>query len=196
MQIFLAGRLPRGYLHVRVQTPIAAARFAHALAILPRSDVYTHVDRRNRDERCQIHEHEVDDGVDGVEEPVVRARLGGAIAEMPEAGVVLRNGTEDPEDGGHNPSGIDEPHASRFADVEVITQRVDHCEVLIDPYQQDAEDGRGADQAGAALCQITHVVQIGDVIVITFVAWERSELGRDPLTCFYYLDAVVVLFVY
>lgn len=37
----------------------------------------------------------------------------------------------------------------------MITQRVDHSEILINPDQQDAENGRRTDETGAGLGKIT-----------------------------------------
>lgn len=88
-------------MNVSVQIPIATPRFAHALAILPRSRVNADVDHRNGDERRQNHEDEVDEGVDGVENAMAGVRSRRFVAEVPEAGVILRNGPQDPEDYRH-----------------------------------------------------------------------------------------------
>lgn len=119
------------------------------------------IDHTDGHEGRQDDEEEVSKRVDCVQDFHCLAGLAPHLAEVPEAAIAVRERTQDGAEESNEPTDAYEDAGPALVDVEVVPQRVDDPEVLVDTDQEDAEDGGGAHKAGGALGEVAQQMPVG-----------------------------------
>lgn len=151
-----------------IQIGTARRRLSHAFAVPVGRLVNAVVYEADGREGGEDHDDEVGEGVHRVDDAHWFTQLSRFVAEAPHA-VTVSHCTQHGTQEGYHPAGDDEDGRSASVDVEVVAQGVDDAEVVVDAYEEDAEDGGGADEVGAALGEVAEEDAVAAVVHYYFL---------------------------